>query len=235
MNMTTNLLAVRDDWTDFLFGEALLFNLLGKLLYAFPEGNWLRSLYTHEVFIDAPFAMQQPDVMDGLALLNRWGNLPAGIDESMFQDLKIDNTRLFFGPGRVLAPLWESVYFTEERLVFQESTLDVRRWYQRFGLEPENLHKEPDDHIALEMAFIAHLASLSVHSLEKGEEQECEKLLRAQRDFANEHLLKWAAVWCQQVFENARTDFYRGIALLTRGALAELGQAFSLEMVELIK
>jgi TorA maturation chaperone TorD len=233
--MIINLLAKRKDWDNFLFGEALLFNLLGKLLYSFPDGDWLRSLYSDEVFTEAPFAMQQPEVVKGLELLNRWGNPPGGIDESMLQDLNADNTRLFYGPGRVLAPLWESVYFTEERLVFQESTLDVRRWYQRFGLEPENLHKEPDDHIALEMAFLAHLASLGVQALEIGEEEECERLLQAQREFAEQHLLKWAAVWCQQVIENTRTDFYRGIALIMRGALAEMAEALGLEMAESIK
>lgn len=230
-----NFLAKRDDWADFLFGEALLFNLLSKLIFSLPDVDWLRSLYTNEVFAEAPFAMGQPDVAKGLALLNRWGQSPVEIDESMLQDLNVDSTRLFFGPGRVLAPLWESVYFTEERLVFQESTLDVRRWYQRFGLELENLHKEPDDHIALEMAFVAHLASSVVQALEIGDEEECERLLQAQREFADVHLLKWAAVWCQQVIENAHTDFYQGIALLTRGALAELAQVLSLEMAESIK
>ena len=230
-----NFLAKRDDWADFLFGEALLFDLLGKLIYSIPDRDWLQSLYANEVFTEAPFAMEQPDVIDGLELLNRWGHPLAGNDESLLQDLKPDNTRLFFGPGRVLAPLWESVYFTEERLVFQESTLDVRRWYQRFGLEPESLHKEPDDHIALEMAFLAHLAKLSVQALETGKEEECEILLQAQREFAKQHLLKWAAVWCQQVTENARTEFYKGVALLTRGALAELSQALNLEMMESIK
>lgn len=230
-----NFLAKRDDWAYFLFGEALLFNLLGKLIFSLPDGEWLQSLYTNEVFAEAPFAMDQPDVVQGLALLNRWGQSPIEIDDSMLQDLNVDSTRLFFGPGRVLAPLWESVYFTEERLVFQESTLDVRRWYQRFKLEPENLHKEPDDHIALEMAFVAHLASLGVQALEIGDEGECERLLQAQSEFADGHLLKWGAVWCQRVIENARTDFYQGIALLTRGALAELAQVLNLEMAESVK
>jgi TorA maturation chaperone TorD len=229
-----NFLAERDDWADLLFGEALLFNLLGKLIYSLPDGDWLQSLYTNEVFTDAPFAMDQPDVVEGLALLNRWGQSPVGIDETMLQELNADSTQLFFGPGRVLAPLWESVYFTEERLVFRESTLDVRHWYQQFKLEPENLHKDPDDHIALEMAFIAHLANLGVQALEMGDEKECERLLQAQREFINEHLLKWAAVWCQLVVDNAQTDFYRGIGLLTRGALAELASLFCLELAESI-
>lgn len=230
-----NLLTKRDDWADLLFGEALLFNLLGKLIYSLPDGDWLQSLYTNEVFAEAPFGMDQPDVVEGLALLNRWGQSPVEIDETMLQDLNADSTQLFFGPGRVLAPLWESVYFTEERLVFQESTLDVRRWYQQFKLEPENLNKEPDDHIALEMVFIAHLANLGAQALKMGDEKECEKLLQAQREFINEHLLKWATVWCQQVFDHAQTDFYRGIALLTNGALAKLTSLFGLELAESIK
>lgn len=231
----TNLLAKRDDWADTLFGEALLFNLLGKLIYTLPDRDFLQSLYDHEVFSEAPFAAGQPDISAGLKMLNQWGQQPNGISQEMIQDLNVDNTRLFVGLGRVLAPVWESVHFTEERLVFQESTLDVRRWYQRFGLEPENLHKEPDDHIALEMAFIAHLASLAVQALDIGDREQCEKLLQAQREFCSAHLIRWAPLWSQQVLENAKTDFYRGIALLTRGALAEFAQLFDLKLVEPVK
>ena len=167
--------------------------------------------------------------------LNQWVQQPGSISAAMIQDLNVDNTRLFVGLGRVLAPLWESVYYSEERLVFQESTLDVRHWYRRFGLEPENLHREPDDHIALEMAFIANLANFSVQALDIGDLDRCESLLQAQRDFADAHLLRWSLSWCQKVLENARTDFYRGIALLTRGALTELALTFNLELVEPVK
>ena len=231
----TNLLAKRDDWTDTLFGEALLFNLLGKLIYTLPDRDFLQSLYDHEVFSEAPFAAGQPDISEGLKMLNQWSQQSDKISKEMIQDLNIDNTRLFVGLGRVLAPVWESVHFTEERLVFQESTLEVRRWYQRFGLEPENLHKEPDDHIALEMAFIAHLASLAVQALDIGDREQCEKLLQAQREFCSAHLIRWAPLWSQQVLENAKTDFYRGIALLTRGALIEFAQLFDLKLVEPVK
>lgn len=231
----TNLLAKRDDWADTLFGEALLFNLLGKLIYTLPDREFLQSLFDHEVFSEAPFAAEKPDVVEGLKMLNQWGYQSDSVSQGMIQDLNVDNTRLFVGFGRVLAPVWESVHFTEERLVFQESTLDVRRWYQRFGLEPENLHKEPDDHIALEMAFIAHLANLAVQALDIGDHEQCEKLLQAQRDFCSTHLIRWAPLWSQQVLENTKTDFYRGIALLTRGALAELAQLFELKLVEPVK
>ena len=113
--------------------------------------------------------------------------------------------------------------------------MEVRRWYRRFGLEPENLNKEPDDHIALEMIFLAHLANLGVQALQTGNRDECARLLQAQHDFASEHLMKWAFEWCQQVIENANTDFYQGIAWLTRGSLIELAALLDLHTPEPVR
>lgn len=236
MNMIgQTLFAKHDHWDTILYGEALLFNLLGKLIYKLPDREWLQYLSTNEVFTEAPFAMEQPDVVKGLALLTRWLNRPGGIDDHAVQDLNDDNLRLFVGIGRVPAPVWESVHLSAEHLVFQEQTMEVRRWYRRFRLEPENLNKEPDDHIALEMVFIAHLASLGVHAVQAGNRDECARLLQAQHEFASEHLMKWAFKWCQQVIENARSDFYLGIAWLTRGALSELAELLDLQIAEPVR
>ena len=224
--------AKQDDWATTLLGEALLFNLLGKLIYKLPDREWLQSLSSEEVFSEAPFGMHQPEVEKGLAMLTQWLSRPGGIDELAMQELNDDHIRLFIGIGRVPAPVWESVHRSTEHLIFQEPTLEVRRWYRRFGLQAENLNREPDDHIALEMAFIAYLAKLGVQALEGGDEEGCEKLLEAQHEFASQHLLQWALVWCQQVIENAQTDFYQGIAWLARGALIELASLLDLEITE---
>ncbi len=205
-----------------LFGETLLFGLLGKLLYTLPERSWLESLYQNDVFLESPFAAEQPDVRKGLALLQQWGGRREKISDAQWQDLAIDNTHLFVGVGKVLAPLWESVYFTEERLIFQPSTLDVRNWYRRYGLEPENIHREPHDHIALEIEFIAHLSNLAQQALEAGDQERSEDILQAQRQFFSQHLLRWAFQWCSLVIEKAKTDYSRGLAYLVRGAVAEL-------------
>jgi TorA maturation chaperone TorD len=45
--------------------------------------------------------------------------------------------------------------------------------------------------------------------------------LNAQRDFLNEHLLRWAFKWAKLVKESSKTDFYRGISHLVCGALIE--------------
>jgi TorA maturation chaperone TorD len=114
--------------------------------------------------------------------------------------------------------------------VFQAQTLQVRNWYLRYGLEIENLHKEPDDHIGLELAFLAHLAQRGLHAIEQNDPGIFEDAMAAQRGFLAEHLLKWAPIWCSLVLEHAQTEFYRGMALLVRGVLTELAAIFDLKI-----
>ncbi|MBI4785625.1 MAG: molecular chaperone TorD family protein [Chloroflexi bacterium] len=211
------------EWSLALTGEMLTFGLLGKAFYTYPERPWVRALVDEDVFAEAPFAAEQPDVIAALGLLQAWSQAHKnGISDEAFDNLRADYTRLFIGPGKVLTPPWESVQFSEERLTFQEQTLQVRGWYQRFGLAAEKLYAEPDDHIGLELEFVAQLARLGLAALEENDQTKFKQLLDGQRGFLSEHLLKWGPAWCSQVADQAQTDFYRGIALLTRGALAEI-------------
>ncbi len=209
-----------ENWKTGLMGEALLYGLLGKALYEELNKNWLDSLIGENVFAEIPFGEEQPEVKHGLELLRRWTDENhKGISEEEFKALKRDQLYLFIGTDHVLAPVWESVYFSEKHLVFQEQTLKVREWYSRFGLQAERLNKEPDDHIGLEMSFVAHLARIAWQAAEAGDEQTFEETLKAQRDFLAEHLLRWGPAWARLVKKHAKTDFYRGLAHLTNGAL----------------
>ena len=209
------------NWCEILTGEMLTFALLGKAFYAYPEKAWMQSLKDQDIFAEVPFAETRPEVVTALGLLQQWTK--SGSEKSL-DDLQSDYTRLFIGPGRVLTPPWESVYFSEERLTFQESTLQVREWYRRFGLQSDKLYQEPDDHIGLELEFVAHLAKQALLALEQNDQATFDAAIDAQKKFMSEHLGRWALGWCAQVEAQAQTDFYRGIALLTHGVLAEAAQ-----------
>ena len=109
-----------------------------------------------------------------------------------------DNVRLFVGLGAPLAPPWESTWASDARLLFQRETLDVRYWYRSAGLRAAWLHREPDDHIGLELEFIGLL-------LERG----MEKTAAA---FAREHPRAWAARWADAVRAHAHDAFYPQLA-----------------------
>jgi TorA maturation chaperone TorD len=215
--------ALAAEWTDVLAGEMLLCSLAGRALYAYPDRAWLSSLITEDVFAECPFACDQDDMQKGLAMLRGWAETHrSGLTGEAFDYLCHDYNRLFVGPEAVLAPPWESVHFSADRLVFQKETLDVRAWYARFDLQIVNLNHEPDDHIGLELEFLAHLARLGLDALDAGDAQRFEQLLDAQRQFFVQHPLRWAPKWCYTVTKHALTDFYRGVALIVAGGLSEL-------------
>lgn len=219
------------EWIDLLSSEALLLGLLSKILYTYPERNFYQALATEGVFSGSPIGGEREDVREGLKLLQRWSEsaLPELSDEGL-KELEVDYTRLFIGIGPVLAAPWESVYFSEERLLFQDSTLDVRSWYRRFDLEAENLNREPDDHIGLEIMFLARLAQIGREAVEKNDPPLFLRALETQRAFMGEHLLTWVEWWRQEVLAHAETIFFKGIALLTTGVLNELGRMFDVKV-----
>lgn len=214
-----------------LTGEALSLAFLGKALYTEPEREWLQTLITEQVFVDAPFGVDQAETKQGLELLQVWSTThQKGILDQDFFDLKQDYTRLFIGLDAVMpVPPWESVYLSRDHMVFQEETRQVREWYFRFNLSPEKLNKEPDDHIALELIFLSRLAQLSLTALEQNDQQAFQSYGQAQADFLTAHLLRWGLVWCRRMEEHARTDFYRGLGYLTHGSLLELAAVLNVQ------
>lgn len=227
----TSFSATRNiDWAPALLGESLLFGLLGKLLYSNPSRDWVEPLAAENLFDEAPFAGDQESTQRGLALLNAWAETVAreGLTDAMLSDLRVDYTRLFVGQRRMEVPPWESVYFSLERLTFQDETAEVRHWYERFGVKPDIASKEPEDHIAFELSFAGHLAERAVHALEAGDDVALTEMLSMQREFLADHLLRWGWKWAELALETAQTDFYQGLALLVQGGLFELAAMFEL-------
>ena len=214
---------LKTGWDELLISEQLVFGLFGKLLFEYPEKEWFDVLVNQGVFDEIPLGEDQKEVQDGMKLLSAWNQTYSdGLTVEGFEAVRDDYTRLFVGPGKVLAPVWESMYFTKERSIFQKETLEVRDWYRRYGVESVKLYHEPDDHLGLELAFVAHLAGLAHAALESGDQEKFQELLTAQREFLSKHTFQWVAGWSALVLEHARTDFYKGVALVVRGVLAEM-------------
>jgi TorA maturation chaperone TorD len=215
---------------EFLVGEAIVCGLLGKMLYSYPEREWIQSLADESVFDEIPFGEQHQDTIAGMILLREWSESSRdGMSDDAFDQIRADYIRLFIGPHKVIVPPWESVHVSYTGLTFQQETLDVRKWYAHFGLQFEKLHKEPDDHIGIELAFLSHLSGLAARAIEHEDEKEFMKMMDAQRDFAVEHPLKWAPAWCRRMEKESKTSFYRGTALVTLGTLMTIAGLFHLD------
>lgn len=135
--------------------------------------------------------------------------------EETLDELKDEYTYLMIGPGQMPAPPWESVYLSDEPVLFQENTLKVRKAYLKYDFLPANYPREADDHLALELDFMANL-SFKTENLFKGRKlPEVKKLLTDQKNFLDEHLGFWIGKFAEKI-QNSKTHyFYPQMALLT--------------------
>ena len=108
--------------------------------------------------------------------------------------------------------------------------MQVRDWFSRFGLQTERLNQEPDDQIGLELSFMAHLTSLALQAIDLGDIEKFESIIQSERDFLSEHLLRWGPAWARLVITHASTDFYRGLAYLTHGALLAAAEHLQIKL-----
>ncbi|SDH05443.1 TorD/DmsD family molecular chaperone [Desulfosporosinus hippei] len=138
-------------------------------------------------------------------------NKDAALDE-----VRTEYTRLFLGPTKLPAPPWESVYVSKERLLFQESTLEVRRCYLKYNYLPARYRFEADDHLALELDFMYNLSNLAEAAFQGEDLSEFREILKDQKIFLAEHLLVWVPQFAFDLESATTHSFYRGIVSLLK-------------------
>jgi putative dimethyl sulfoxide reductase chaperone len=137
--------------------------------------------------------------------------------------LQVDWTRLFRGVQRGYGPVppYEGLYLGES-----ESDLraleSVANFYSRHGVLPNEQAGNRPDYIGLELDFLCYACEQQAACWEKGEEPEARRWQEAEREFLQDHLSRWAALYCDRAIEEAKTDFYRGFVHLTKGVLKDM-------------
>ena len=109
--------------------------------------------------------------------------------------------RLFLLPGGVKP--YESIYRGSEPLLMQEPWVEVRDFYRLLGwrLERSTL---PEDHVAVELSFMAHLR--------------CDGATTEAARFFQRHVVTWIPQLLEDIMSHRHADFY--------GSVADYGLAF---------
>jgi putative dimethyl sulfoxide reductase chaperone len=143
--------------------------------------------------------------------------------EEVCQGLSVERTRLLRGikPGDSPPPPYESVYRDRAQTLMGNATLDVQREYNKTGLSLATGQKEPPDHIGIELEFMRFLSEREAECWGRGERAEALGYLSEEGRFLEEHLTQWVGEFCDRVIEIAVSGFYRGIARMTKGFLAD--------------
>jgi TorA maturation chaperone TorD len=183
--------------------QTAYFQMLGSLLYNEPSIGAIDALKTNEVFSALPFAVDNKLAADGRLVMADW--LESASAEELTDKARSDYVRLFIGPGKPLSPPWGSVYLSVDGLLFTEETLYVRKFYESNGRIVKEKHREPDDHIGLELEFLAYLSELG----------KTETALK----FTEKYIVPWVFKWNADVQKHAKTGFYKALGNMTAGGV----------------
>lgn len=196
-----------------LDGFAAAYSVMERLLRA-PADTGLQQRLSEPGVLDSWPMPRDPETSRGLALLGASLSSKESVTE-----LQRDFERLFVGPNASLAPPYESVYRSVDRLLFDVPTFEVRAEYRSFGLQAPDFNREPDDHLGLEFSYLALVCERGLDALERADVRGLDEALEAQRRFLAEHVLCWGADCLGLVEANAQTAFYRGVGGLGLGVL----------------
>ncbi|NLG10822.1 MAG: molecular chaperone TorD family protein [Coriobacteriaceae bacterium] len=122
--------------------------------------------------------------------------------------VNVEFTRLFIGPGKPSAPPWESLYRERAVTLFGRPTEEMRELYRRKGLRIERPGKQLEDHLGLELLYLAHCIDEVIAEVSVGKSPPTDELARI--DYLREESIEQLAFirkhplwWIDRLFENA--------------------------------
>lgn len=154
------------------------------------------------------------DLTEGYRMLQEYFDAS---DESAIEDLAVDFAKVFLSAGAsqgMAAFPYESVYTSKKRIILQEAWEQVSDIYASKGLALENVPPDfMEDHVACELEYMACLCREAKGTMDLLAN------LQEQRDFLEDHLMKWIPSFCNDVYNYSDTVFYKAIAKITTGYL----------------
>ena len=129
-------------------------------------------------------------------------------------------------------PNVESYYVSGSKMYMQAAYDEMRELLRKYKLSISENVNECDDHIYVELMFMAKLASLSEEALLANNTEEHEVLLREQLDMHLNHFDRWIHLFAKRIFTdelskgerlyNAFTKFLLGFLKEDKAILQEL-------------
>lgn len=155
-------------------------------------------------------------------LLVSWRKLAAALnvlDGESRQRLAVEHTRLFGGltEGRGPPPPFESAW--REGHQAGAIPLTVVQAYAEAGFADIDLDAGPQDHLAVELKFVAMLAQREAAAWQRGEAAAAGERIRQQRDFLDRHLIPWVPRWTDVIACQTSEPLYRAFAEVLRLAM----------------
>jgi TorA maturation chaperone TorD len=200
-------------------GREVLYNFLFKSLEDAPDKEYLKMFKDLSAYLSEMLDDENNDELTKAKeiFLNFKNMLGSESEEDeLLLDLKKKYTRLFY-LGGLSVPMYESVYLSPERILKQEPWEKVLKTFKENRFAPPKKGNYPEDHIAFELLFMSFLSDFAANYAENEDEANLYAIYQKQKEFLEDHLLKWVDLFSDRVLKIADQDsFYSGIVLLLK-------------------
>ena len=178
--------------------------------------GFLATIFREELSAENLRRIGSADFMQtlGEAGVDLDGDLAQRPEAELLEEMAVEYTALFLGPGGHISP-HESVHAETSGVLWGRSTGEVKRYIESAGFAYDPAFHGLPDHISVELEFMAVLAGKEAQAFRDADFSAASNCLKYQKEFLADHLGEWAPAFCRQVTERAEHPFYRGIAGLT--------------------
>lgn len=211
---------MEETYRDLAVHRSNLYGLLSSVYIQIPDGKTLttdwKPAYKLLRFPIKGGEEFQKEIENGLSLVKGYVSRKDLHLEKSLIDLSKDWTRLFRGVD-IKGPLppYESVYRTGR--LQEKPSQEIHRLLVKRGIRiPEQWH-QPPDYIGVELDFMRLLCIREQEAWEKRRLDPVHEVLGEENSFLENHLSLWISNFCEKMIEQAREDFFKGIARLTTG------------------
>lgn len=138
--------------------------------------------------------------------------------DNFYNELAADYAKVFLGIGEKQSEgafPFESVYTSTQGLLMQEARDEVLQIYRQNGFVKADSVKVPEDHLYIELQFMAELSNKIADAFANDDNAEYVKLLNVQHDFIKKHFNRWVFRFCSEINDVASTDYYKALADMT--------------------
>lgn len=139
-------------------------------------------------------------------------------EKKLLEDLAIEYTRLFLGPGRHISP-HESVHHQKDNAkwgqLWGDSTVEVKKFIETAGFDYKPGYKGLPDHISVELEFMQQVTQREEQAWRENDKEGAIYCNKIEKKFIEGHLIQWIPIFCEKVIKEAELPFYREMAALT--------------------
>lgn len=240
MNMNKSNREFKEKIINVLKGREVIYSFLARVYEKEIDEGLLKDFFTRREMFLKYHSIPDLDVniKNGFKdLFNYLNKLNKNNIDNVILELAVDYANLFLGIKYIreksgIPHPSESVYMSG--YMFQNERDQVLNMYLEAGIVKSPDFKEPEDHVSLELYFMAYLCRKALEFIKKENFKESLKFINMQKKFFSDHLVRWVPKLADDVIKYAETDFYKAIGRITKGLLNMESKTIT-NLIKLIK